>query len=209
MPLLLPQAVRDYLNITATTGQYSDSLIGSNINAATSFLQRKTGRQFEYQGSNVRKVFSTEGRAAITIPDLQLANSVTLQGVTLDVDSTYYLIPDRKNTGVFTGIQFRAFGQYDYRSNPQWFDRNLDNWRWAAGSRLPNDLAIEGEWGYRTYPSDVLTAVTILAAYYTKYPDAIISGGIQTTEGTVVLGFPDPVQAFIDDWRLSEPLVAA
>lgn len=208
MPLIVPAAVRDYLNITATTGQYSDSLIGSNINAATAFLQRKTGRQFEYQGSNVRKLFSTEGRAAITIPDLQLANSVTLQDVTLDANSTYWLIQDRRSTGIYTGIQFRAFGRYDYRSNPQWFDRNLDNWRWDVGSRLPNDLSITGEWGYRTYPSDVLTAVTILAAYYTKYPDAIISGGIQTTEGTVVLGFPDPVQAFIEDWRLSDPVTA-
>jgi hypothetical protein len=207
--LVAPAQVRDYLNITATTGQYSDSLIGSNINAATSFLQRKTGRQFEWQGSNVRKVFTTEGRAAVTIPDLTVANSVSLQGTALTADSTYWLIPDRRNSGVYTGIQFRAFGAYDYRSNPEWFDRNLDNWRWAAGSRLPNDLAVEGEWGYHTPPPDVLSAITILAAYYTKFPDAIISGGIQTTEGTVVIGFPDPVQAFINDWQLSDPLVAA
>jgi hypothetical protein len=52
--LVAPAQVRDYLNITATTGQYSDSLIGSNINAATSFLHLKTGRQFELQGSYVR-----------------------------------------------------------------------------------------------------------------------------------------------------------
>jgi hypothetical protein len=207
MALIVPAQVRDYLNITATTGQYSDALIGSNINAATSFLQRKTGRQFEYQGSNVRKTFTTEGRAAITIPDLTSANIVSLQGIDLTTDSTYYLIPDRKNTGVYTGIQFRPFGRYDYRSNPQWFDRNLDSWRWGQGEgSLPNDLSITGEWGYRTTPPDVLSAVTILAAYYTKFPDAIISGGIQTTEGTVVIGFPDPVQAFIEDWRLSEPV---
>ena len=207
MTLIAPAQVRDYLNITATTGQYSNALIGSNINTATGFLQRRTGRQFEWQGSNHTKTFTTEGRAAITIPDLAVANDVTLQGTSLTLDSTFYLIPDRKNTGIFTGIQFRPFGRYDYRSNPQWFDRDLDNPRWAYGSTLPNDLAITGEWGYHTLPSDVLMAVTILAAYYTKFPDAIISGGIQTTEGTVVIGFPDPVQAFIEDWRLSEPMV--
>jgi hypothetical protein len=56
-----PAQVRDYLNITATTGQYSDALIGSNINQAVGFLQRKTGRQFEWQGSNHTKTFTTNG----------------------------------------------------------------------------------------------------------------------------------------------------
>jgi hypothetical protein len=204
-----PAQVRDYLNITATTGQYSDALIGSNINQAVGFLQRKTGRQFEWQGSNHTKVFTTNGKAAITIPDLAFAHDVTLQGSTLTANSTYYLIPDPRTSGIYTGLQLRPFGRYDYRSNPQWFDRNLDNPRWDLGSTLPNDLSITGEWGYQTVPSDVLMAVTILAAYYTKFPDAIISGGIQTTEGTVVIGFPDPVQAFIEDWRLATPLDSA
>jgi hypothetical protein len=209
MTLIAPAQVRAYLNITATTGQYSDALIGSNINTATAFLQRKTGRQFEWQGSNHTKVFTTNGKAAITIPDLAFAHDVTLQGSTLTANSTYYLIPDPRTSGIYTGLQLRPFGRYDYRSNPQWFDRNLDNPRWDLGSTLPNDLSITGEWGYQTVPSDVLMAVTILAAYYTKFPDAIISGGIQTTEGTVVIGFPDPVQAFIEDWRLATPLDSA
>jgi hypothetical protein len=145
----------------------------------------------------------------VTIPDLAVATSITLQDVGLTADSSYWLIPDRKNSGIYTGVQLRAFGRYDYRSNPQWFDRDLDNWRWDVGSTLPNDLSITGEWGYQTWPSDVLGAVIILAAYYTKFPDAIISGGIQTTEGTVVLGFPDPVQSFVEDWRLSQPLDSA
>lgn len=204
-----PAMVRDYLNITATTGQYSSTLIGSNINTATGFLQRRTGRQFEWQGSNHTKTFTTNGKAAVTIPDLAVANSVALQEQALTADSTYWLLPDPKTSGIFTGIQFRPFGRYDYRSNPQWFDRDLDNPRWSYGSTLPNDLAITGEWGYQTWPADVLMAVTILAAYYTKFPDAIISGGIQTTEGTVVIGFPDPVQAFIEDWRLATPLDSA
>ena len=60
--------VRDYLVITDTSGQWSSSLIGSNIAAASGNLQRWTGRQFEPQGSNtaVTKRFSTHGRTSTT-----------------------------------------------------------------------------------------------------------------------------------------------
>ncbi len=207
-----PAQVRDYLNITATTGQYSNDLIGSNINAASGFLQRRTGRQFEWQGSNVRKVFTTEGRAYLTIPDLRQANDVQLQGTALEADSTYYLIPDRNNTGVFTGIQFRAFNQGDYRANPDWFDRNLDSWRWRGRYdwSLPNDLAITGEWGHVTLPSELLHATVVLAGYYTKRPDAVLSGGIQTPEGGIfdLSALPIEVRSFIDDWKIGESLVS-
>lgn len=205
-----PATVRNYLNITATTGQFSDSLIGSNINAASSFLQHRTGRQFEWQGSNVRKTFTTEGRAYLTIPDLRQANTVTLQGTDLTADSTYYLIPDRNNTGVFTGIQFRAFGQgRDYRGNPEWFDRNLDSWRYRGEWSLPNDLSITGEWGHVTLPPELLHATTVLAGYYTKRPDAVLSGGIQTPEGGIfdLSALPVEVTTFIADWKLGENVV--
>lgn len=208
-----PAQVRSYLNITSTTGQFSDSLIGSNINAASSFLQRRTGRQFEWQGSNTTKTFTTEGRAYLTIPDLKQANLVTLQGTDLTVDETYYLIPDRNNSGVYTGIQFRAFGQNnDYRANPEWFDRNLDNWYWRGRNNewsLPNDLSITGEWGHVPLPDELLWATTVLAGYITKRPDAVLSGGIQTPEGGIfdLSRLPVEVNVFVDNWRLGESLV--
>jgi hypothetical protein len=207
---VMPAQVRDYLNITATTGQYSNELIGSNINAASAFLQRRTSRQFEFQGSNTSKTFTTEGRAYLTIPDLRVANSVTLQDSTLTANESYYLIPDRMNTGVFTAIQFRAFGTYNYRSNPQWFDRNLDSWLYSrVEGSLPNDLVIVGEWGHVPLPSELLHATVVLASYFTKRPDSVLSGGIQTPEGGIfdLSALPVEVTTFIDGWKLGEQLV--
>jgi hypothetical protein len=205
------QVVRDYLQATDTTGQWSNALIGSNINAASGFLQHRTGRQFEWQGSNVRKTFTTEGRAYLTIPDLRQANSVSLQGIALEVDSTCWFIPDRNNTGVFTGIQFRAFNRGNYRANPEWFDRNLDSWYWQGRSEwsLPNDLEIIGEWGHATLPAELMWATTVLAAWITKRPDALLSGGIQTPEGGIfdLSQLPVEVTSFINDWKLGESLV--
>lgn len=202
------QQVRDYLNVTATTGQFSTAIIGSNINAASGFLERRTGRQFTWQGSNVTKVFSTQGRSYVAIPDLIVASSVLLQGVDLVADESYWLIPDRNNTGVFTGIQFRAYDTYDYRSNPEWWDRNLDSRLWGhyGQGRLPNDLKITGQWGHVTYPSELLHATLVLAAYYTKRPDAVLSGGIQTPEGGIfdLSRLPVEVGQFIDDWKVGE-----
>lgn len=202
------QQVRDYLNITATTGQFSTAIIGSNINAASGFLERRTGRQFTWQGSNVTKTFTTHGLPYKAIPDLIVASTITLQDVELTDGETCWLIPDRQNTGVFTGIQVRPYGFYDYRSNPQWFDRNLDSWLWPYYGRgdLPNDLKITGQWGHVTYPAELLHATMVLAAYYTKRPDAVLSGGIQTPEGGIfdLSRLPVEVGQFIEDWLIGE-----
>lgn len=209
--VIQPAQVREYLNVTSASGQFSDSLIGSNITAASSFLQRRAQRQMEWQGSNVTKTFSTEGRAYLTIPDLRVANGVSLQGTSLTFDSTYYLIPDRNNSGVFTGIQFRAFGQgrYGYKANPEWFDRNLDNWRGTGEWSLPNDLSITGEWGHVPLPTEFLHAVVVLAAWYTKRPDAVLATGLLTPEGGFIPynDLPEEARAFIEGWGVGESLV--
>ena len=198
--------VRDYLNITATTGQFSNGQIGSNIAAAGAFLERRTNRQFEWQGSNVRKVFSTEGRAYLTISDLISATLVTHQGATLVENQTYWLHPDAGHSGVFTGIQIMPFGsqRHGYLSNPEWFDRGLDLPLGRYYNTLPNDLAIEGQWGWIPLPDELLHATIVLAAYYTKRPDAILSGGIQTPEGGIfdLSRLPVEVTTFIADWKI-------
>lgn len=196
--------VRDYLNITATTGQFSTGMIGSNVNAASDFLQRRTHRQFEWQGSNVRKVFSTEGRSYLTIPDLIAATSVTLQGATLVANQSYWLHPDRLQTGCFTGIQIMPFGRRNFLANPEWFDRGLDSPLGGYYGTTPNDLAIEGQWGHIPLPDELLHATIVLAGYYTKRPDAILSGGIQTPEGGIfdLSRLPVEVTTFIAEWKI-------
>lgn len=208
-------AVRDYLEVNAgSTSKYSDALIGSNIRAASAFIERRTGRQFERVTAT--KVFTTHGRAAVTIPGLASASAVTLQGSTLTADSTYWLLPDAQQTGLYTAIQVRNFGTYDYRSNPEWFDRNLDSpyWnRYGMASSLPNDLSITGTWGLlpADYPEPLLHATKVLAAWYTKRPDSILANVAITAEGTALdySNIPPEVGDFIAAYKLDSDQVVS
>ncbi len=212
-------SVREYmeLNSTPSSSRYSDGTLGSNIRAAQGALERATGRVFE--DTTATRKFTTNGAAFIAIPGLRSTSGITLQSTALAADSTYYLIPDSQQTGVYTGIQFRAFqsgtsGGRWWLSNPEWFDRNLDSWYWqgrAGTTSLPNDLVIAGSWGWTDalMPEAVRHAVKVLAAYYTKRPDAILSGAITTPDGNFVnlSTLPVEVRAFIEDWRVSPSVV--
>ena len=206
--------VRTYLDISGTSGKFSDAVIGSNIRAAASFLEKETGRQFERQTATT-KIFTTEGRAQIAIPDLRTATAVTQQEVALDANETFWLIPDRQQSGVYVAIQFRSFSQggagRSYLNNPQWFDRNLDrDWLRYGYSSLPNDLSITGNWGHDPYPHDFLHAVKILAAFYTRRPDSVLADVAITPEGNELRysQYPPEVRNFIPDWSLSTQMVA-
>ena len=144
-----------------------------------------------------------------------------LQGSTLTGDSTYWLTPDTQQTGVYTGIQFRAFGTQRqggpwWLGNPEWFDRDLDSpWypgNYGGGTSLPNDLVIAGSWGYvddATMPESVRHAAKVLAAYYTKRPDALLSGGITTPDGNTfdLSRLPVEVAQFIREWDVGPQVV--
>lgn len=215
MSFVTAASVREYLelNSVASSSKYSDATIGSNIRAAIGALERMTHRRLEDSTETLK--FTTNGAAYLTIPGLRTATTVTLQGSALTADSTYYLIPDSQQTGVYVGIQFRAFGTGTNRgawwlSNPEWFDRNLDSpWhpanRGYSATSLPNDLSIAGTWGYvddATMPEAVRHAAKVLAAFYTKRPDAILSGGITTPDGNTfdLSRLPVEVAEFVREW---------
>ena len=196
--------VRTYLTVTGITGQWDAALIGSNINAASSFLQRRTGRQFEAQAA-VTKKFSTHGKAYLTIPDLRSTTAVTLNDATLTADSTYYLIPDRTNSGVYVGIEFPSYRQ---AMNPglNTFDINYNHLRWGGHyDTLPNNLVIgPADWGHAPLPDELLQATVVLASWYTIRPDALLANARQTPEGNVfdLSGLPVEVTEFINAWRI-------
>lgn len=205
--------VREYMEVSNATGRWSDSQLGSNIRAATWLLERATGRFIASKSASLS--FTTNGAALVTIPGLRTATSVTLQSATLVADSTYWLIPDSQQTGVATGIQFRAFGTGRqggpwWLSNPEWFDRNLDSpfypGNYAYGMSLPNDLVVNGTWGYAagSEPEPALFAVKVLAAFFAERPSALLSGARATPDGGAVdlSQFPIEVQAFVADWRV-------
>jgi hypothetical protein len=210
--------VRGYLQITGTTGIYSDASIGSNIRTARAFLERNTNRVF--LDTSATKLFTSQGRTAVTIPGLRTVSGVdpvTLQSTPLTADSTYYLIPDVQQSGVYTSISFRGFGSrsygYAYLSNPEWFDRNLDQAPYGWMYSLPNDLSITGSWGYTDagMPEEFRFANKVLAGWYTKRPDALLANVIITPEGTALSygDFPLEVSAFIRGWRLEPDQVVA
>lgn len=209
--------VRGYLVIDGTTGRYSDGAIGSNIRAASEFLERATHRVFA--DTTATKVFTTQGRTAITIPGLRSASSVTLQSTVLTADQSYYLIPDAQQSGLYTSIQFRGFSSRtaaSYLSNPEWFDRDLDvmwakGWDWTYS--LPNDLSITGSWGYTdaSLPEAVRHAAKVLAGWYTKRPDSVLANVSITPDGNVLNygDLPPEVGDFIANWRLTADQVVS
>lgn len=205
---IVPDNVRDYLTVTGVTGQWSNAVIGSNIAAASGNLQRWTNRQFEVQGSNsaVTKKFTTHGRAFLVIPDLQRADLVRLDGVTLTEDTSFWLVPDRHQTGVFVGIELLP-RRAAYTRRPDRFDVTYPRYRYDT---LPNDLVITGVWGHEPYPSELLHATTVLAAYYTKRPDAVLGGVSLTPQGNEIdlSQLPREVADFIRDWKLDDPMVS-
>lgn len=206
---VLPADVRGYLNITSTSGPYSDGMLSSNIRAASAFLERQTSRQFAAQ-AGVTKTFTTHGQAQVAIPDLRTATAVVLQDTTLTADETFWLIEDVRHSGVYVAIQLHNFNRSDYRANPGWFDRNLDrDWR-KGWSSLPNDLDITGDWGHDPLPDELLHATKVLAAWYTKRPDSVLAGVAVTAEGTELRysDLPPEVAAFITAWNAAEQMVA-
>ena len=212
--------IRDSLGLDGTyaSGPYSDTNIGSNIRAATSYLERKTGRQFTKQ-DDTAKTFTTHNRAALTIPDLQSVSSVTENGTALVANESYFLIPDRMSSGIFTAIAFRVPSQRrdgpEYLHNPEWWDRGLDWRRYGPYESEHNDVVVTGDWGYDEVaglllPEDAKHAIKVLSQFYTKRVDSVLSGFSVTPEGAVLSyrELPMEVRQFIEEWTLGEQVTA-
>lgn len=208
-----PQVVRDILQATSTTGQWSNALIGSNIATMSSYLQRWTHRQFEPQGSNlaVTRTFSTEGAGSLHIPDLRGATSVTLAGATLTQDESFYWVRDSQLPEVFVGIEFPG-RQGRWNPGLNTFDINYNYLRhgWRTQS-LPGDLSITStQWGWVPYPPELLNATAAGAAFLTLRSDALLSGAVNRIEQGVIFDlsrWPLEVQDFVTAFRIEAPMV--
>lgn len=206
--------VRAYAGIDAINAQndrWNEGPLSSNIRAASAFLEKRTGRQFELQLATT-KTFTTNGEAFIAVPGMRNNNpTITLADTVLTVDTDAFLIPDHQQTGVYIGLQFRPFGsRADYRSWPNWFDTNLDR-RWYPGyTSDPNDLTVRDDWGYVNYPEELIHVTNVLAVWFTKRPDASLSNTIQTPDGNVfdLSALPTEVQLFIAEWKIGNQIVA-
>lgn len=207
-------SVREYmrLNSASSDSAYSDDTINSNIRAAAYLMMKKTGRIF--QDTTVSLKYTTNGKPYIPLPGMRSVSSVTQQGTALVADSTYYLIPDPMQSGLYTAIQLRGFGAARsdgpwYLHNPEWFDRDLDNPRYfpqGQWTSLPNDLVVAGSAGYldADMPETVRHVNKVLAVFFTKRPDAILSGAVSTPDGSSfdLSGYPIEFQDFVREWKV-------
>ena len=219
MTLLVTQAqVRTYINdVSATTSdQYSDDTIGSNILAAQSILEQVTGRYL------VPRTFTSAGpfvkttmlAAQVAIPGFRSITTLTWGGSTLVQNQSFWAIPDAMQTGVYTGVQFRAFRSDAYGqgiqgtpygpwiANSQWFDQAADSPFYPANlgggsffSSMPLDLVIVGEAGYDptlavgepgAVPFAALMAIKKLAAFYTMEAASLMAQVAITPQGGVL-----------------------
>jgi hypothetical protein len=207
-------AVRELITLNgASASAYSSDLIGSNIRAASWFLERATERIFRDEPSLTLK-FTTNNADTVYLPGLRTASSLTLNGAAFTADSSYWLVPDVQQTGLSLAVSFHPFGGQDYRSNPEWFDRNLDSPKWQSLQQshrsLPNDLVISGAWGYADadLPEPVRDTAKRLAAWYTLRSDALLSGAQSTEAGIFDLShLPTEVQLFVSSWKSGPQVV--
>jgi hypothetical protein len=197
--------VKTYLGLTGTG---DDELIDTCINSATSQAERDTGRTFTYT-SNVIRDYSTDGQVTVQIADTPKTDStrvVTLGGVTLTEGTGYWLLPDRRNPDVSVTIQLFMFDRNRtdwYKSDPQWWDKNLDVW-WGRYGNSPLDLRITGYIGHPTWKADVFEQVRFLAAWFYWRAKSGASGVIQTPTGEEIdLGTePSSSPVFVGNWRV-------
>lgn len=219
-------AVQDYINTTSITGseQYTSATIGSNIQMAQSMLEHAVGRFIVPRTFTTDAPFylTTSNRQQVPLPGFRSVSSVTRSGATLTANSSYWLIPDTQQTGVYTGMAFRAATGPDFWpgtpgtpygpwvTNPQWFDYAADSPFYPTNvggnywlTSLPNDLAIAGEAGYDLStasdippgpPSLALMAIRALAAWLTMRPASLMADSAITAQGGVISYSQSPAE---------------
>lgn len=218
--------VRDYLilNSTPSTSQYTDATIGSNILAAQDYLERRTGRFFVDRPAMTWTIpGATMLRAQIAIPGFRSFTSVTWGGSSLIVgfaagdNASVWAIPDQLNSGIYVGLQFRAWRADSdrpwYLADSNWWDKLLDSpyypGNWGGGyawTSMPDDLIVVGDGGYApgTEPFFLRHAIKILASFYTMRPASILSDVAITPQGGVLnfTQLPPEVRDFLADWKI-------
>ena len=228
------QSVRDYLdlNTPGSSSQYSDGTIGSNILMAQSQLEQLTGRYFVDRTFTVDAPWygTTNNRQQIPLPGFRSFDLIARNGSPLVPFESVWPVPDSMQTGVFTGLAFRAATGPDFWpgqqgtpygpwiTNPQWFDQSADSPFFPSNlgggiflTSLPNDLTIAGQAGYSadTIPFAFLMAARAGAAWLTMRPASIMTSVAITPQGGVLTysDSPPEVRDFIASWKTGQQMV--
>ncbi len=228
MSVLIVQVteVRDYLELNSpgSTSRYSDASIGSNILSAQDYLERRTGRFFVDRPATKWTIpGATMLQAQVPIPGFRSFTAVTWGGSALTVgfaagdNASVWAIADQLNSGIFVGLQFRAWRADSdrpwYLADQRWWDKLLDSpyypGNWGGGyawTSMPDDLIVSGDGGYAagTEPYFLRHAVKVLAAFYTQRGPTILADTIITPVGGVMqtARLPGEVLDFLADWKV-------
>ena len=204
MPLPTRSDLKTYLGLTSTT---DDSLIDQLLPIGLGLAERDTGRTFA-SSSNTTRTYSTNGQAVVAIHDRPVTDAsrtITWNGATLVEGTNAWLLPDRRDPNISTSLQIRGFdlGQADwYKSDPQWWDKNLDRSRYSVG--IPSDLSITGIIGHPFPRDEVSGAILILDAFLYWRAKSGATGAAYTLTGEEILlsQTPPEYQTFVRTWRV-------
>lgn len=216
--------VRAYLKLEANnptgSSQYSDATITSNILASQGTIEQGTSRWWVDRPA-VTWTGTSLNRTVVAIPGFRAFTSITQNGTALafsGAGQVVFPIADNAQSGLYVGLQFRAFDPYRARaiySDPLWWDKGMDlplgRGPWYQTSQ-PADLVVVGDGGYTTssYPFAFLHAVKVLAGFYTQRPNSLLADVAITPQGGVInySQLPAEVAAFIKEFRAGPQVVS-
>jgi hypothetical protein len=213
LPLIVSlDDLKTYLGFSGSTGD--DALLASCASNATAQAEADTGRYFSIRSNHTER-YSSNGQASLTILDVPYddpARTITWLGASLTSDTSYWLLPDRRNTRTASTLQLRFydFTRPDwYKASPAWFDANLD--RWGPSGGAPNDVVVVGVHGHPDNGSpDVHQAVLELAAWFYFRAKSGASGFVNSPTGEEIdLGaLPDAYAQFVRNWKVTTGVAA-
>lgn len=200
--------LKTYLGLTGTG---DDTLLATCLVDALADMERDTSRTFA-SGSNVTTRYSTDGETSLVIHDrpfTDASRTVTLGGVTMTSETNIWFLPDRRDPNITATIQLRyyATGRNWYKSDPNWFDKNLDSPRYGSGT--PNDLVISGIIGHPFPRTEVCAANKTRAAWLYWRAKSGASGFVQLPNGDEIdLSVePGPYLRFVERWRIRTAVI--
>jgi hypothetical protein len=203
-PLISFEELKTWLGVTGTQ---NDALISSICSNVSDKAQQDTGRTFAVT-SNTTYTYSSDGQASMIIHDRPFdddTREVTLSGVALVEGESVWFLPDRRNPAVSARIQLQPFDTTEsrwYLHQSQWFDKNLDNPRYALGR--PNDLIITGVVGHPAITGDIRLALLEAGGFYYHRQKGGASGyaATMTNEEYDLSLMPQAYQDFVKNWKI-------
>lgn len=174
--LLTLAELKTALDVDVTDNR-KDALYASAITAASQAIINYTERDFGSPLVVETREFEYDGSGYLDIDDANTVTAVALNvphadDVVLDADVWRAMPTRRDDSPVFTYLLIPT-GYNTYPSVAMGFERNLDQYVADHGyARLPQMVAVTGEWGWPVVPADVQRAAIWTVRDWSANPKA-------------------------------------